>query len=132
MLRTDCWLCSQGSPLAVSGITPRLAVCKVSALLAEILPLWPFRLILTCIVVIEFNVLVFVSSDGDGERRVADDSVYLAGSVGCWEETGKSNTIRSTLPHTPVLNTAIDDSCGDFLLYAGLCYFCSYSSSITA
>lgn len=39
------------------------------------------------IAVIEL-VLVFVSSDDDGKRRVAEDLVHLAGSVGCGVEAG--------------------------------------------
>lgn len=38
---------------------------------------------LTCVVIIELDVPVFVSSDADRERGMADDSVYLAGRIGC-------------------------------------------------
>lgn len=35
-----------------------------------------------CIVIVEFDVPVFVSSDADREGGVTDDSVYLAGRTG--------------------------------------------------
>jgi hypothetical protein len=38
---------------------------------------------LTCIVIVELDVPVFMSSDADWEGRMADDSVYLAGRTGC-------------------------------------------------
>ena len=42
-----------------------------------------FEYILTCIVIIEFDVPVFMGSDADGKSGVTDDSIYLAGRVGC-------------------------------------------------
>lgn len=39
--------------------------------------------VLTCIVIIKLDVPVFVSSDADRESRMANDSVYLAGRIGC-------------------------------------------------
>lgn len=36
-----------------------------------------------CIVIVELDVPVFMSSDADWEGRMADDSVYLAGRTGC-------------------------------------------------
>lgn len=42
-----------------------------------------FKYILTCIVIIEFDVPVFMGSDADGKSGVTDDSIYLAGRVGC-------------------------------------------------
>lgn len=38
---------------------------------------------LACIVIVEFDVPVFVSGDADWEGGMTDDSVDLAGRTGC-------------------------------------------------
>lgn len=43
---------------------------------------------LACIVVIKFDVPVFMSSDADGKSGMTDDSIYLAGRVGCRIQVG--------------------------------------------
>lgn len=35
-----------------------------------------------CIVIVEFDVPVFMSCDANGKSGMADDSIYLAGRVG--------------------------------------------------
>lgn len=44
----------------------------------------------TCIVVIEFDVPVFMSSDTNWKSRMADDSVYLTGSTDRWGKQNKT------------------------------------------
>jgi len=49
----------------------------------EILRLGSAEKMHTCIVVIEFDVSVFMSSDTNWKSWMADDSVYLTGGTDC-------------------------------------------------
>lgn len=48
-------------------------------------PLWlePAEEMHTCIVVVEFDVSVFMGSDTNWKSWMADDSVYLTGGTDC-------------------------------------------------